>query len=109
MADPPVAVAGVSVIGALAANAAHEAHERVRAARHRHPRVPCPSLGADRLDTIEDGRLDGGREASRALLLVRSALVADRAAGVQRVHQDLGKACFGEAKLVGERRVAPGA
>jgi hypothetical protein len=40
---------------------------------------------------IEEGRLDQGREAGWALLLVRAALVVDRAADIERVHDNLGR------------------
>ncbi|MDO8483941.1 MAG: hypothetical protein Q7S35_03220 [Candidatus Limnocylindrales bacterium] len=107
--DTAIAVAGVTVEGALTVDAAHEPDERVRAPQRRHPRVAGAPFGPDRLDAIEEDRLDRGREAGWALVLVRAALVADRAAGIERVHEDLGQSRLGEAEFVGERRVAPAA
>jgi len=75
--DAAVAVARVAVEGALAMDAAHEPNERVRPSQDGHPRVAGAPFGADLPDAIEQGRLDRGREAGRALLFVGAALVAD--------------------------------
>jgi hypothetical protein len=45
---------------------------------------------ADRLDSLEQSRVDRSLEARRLLLLIGLALVADCPAGIQRVRQDLG-------------------
>ncbi len=107
MADAPIAVAGVTVVGAPAVDAAHEPHKGVRAPQRRHSGMASPPFGADGLDAIEEGRLDGRRETSGALLLVGAALVADRPPGVQRIGEDLGQSGLGETELVSKRRIAP--
>ncbi|HEU6439955.1 MAG TPA: hypothetical protein VFC12_05910, partial [Terriglobales bacterium] len=104
-----VAVACVTVEGALAVDAAHEPDERIRASQHRHPRMAGAPFGPDRPDAIEEGRLDRGLKAGRAFRLVRATLVADSAARIERVHEDLGESRLGETEFVGKRCVAPAA
>jgi hypothetical protein len=107
--DAPPAVGRVPVVATAAADTAHEAHERIGPPLLGEARVPGPPVGPDGLHPVEQPRIDRGAEPRGLLLLVGPALVANRAAGVERVGQDLGEPGLGEPELVRERHVAPGA
>jgi len=111
VADAPVAVAGVAMVAAATAEAAHQARQRVGT-----PTVGATAgtvgraaLRADRLDALEQIRVDRRFESRRLLLLVSLALVADGAAGIERIGQDLRESSLGQAEFVSEIRVTPGA
>lgn len=110
MADAPVAVARVAVEARATAKAAHQMDQRIGPAT-----VGAATRGvggsaslADRLDSLEQSRVDRSLEAGRLLFLIGLALVTDRPAGIQRIGQDLGQTRLGQAEFVGEVRVAPG-
>ncbi|MGA3057413.1 MAG: hypothetical protein ABSE70_05155 [Candidatus Limnocylindrales bacterium] len=71
--------------------------------------VGCPAPGAYRLDTVEKGRIDRCCEPGGTLLLIEPALVADGPAGIQGIGQDLSQPGLGEAQLIGQSGIAPGA
>ncbi|MFI5259345.1 MAG: hypothetical protein ACHQ01_07035 [Candidatus Limnocylindrales bacterium] len=103
MSNAPAAVARVAVEPRATAKAAHQMHQRIGPATV--GAATCGMRGsamlADRLDSLEQSRVDRSREARRLLLLVGLALVADRSAGIQRVGQDLGESGLGQAEFVG--------
>ena len=101
MAHPPLAGIRIAVIRAVALGAAEEPNQRVRpTGEATAATVARPSLLAQLPDPLEQRRVDWRLERGRLFFLIGVALVADRAAGIQRVRQDLGEPGLGEAQLV---------
>jgi len=110
VAHPALPTIRIAVVEAVAVGAAKEPHQWIRPTGEATPAaVAGPPAPPQLRDACEERRVNGRLERRRAFLLIGSALVADRPAGIEGVGEDLSESGVAEAELVGERRVAPGA